>query len=234
MPTILITGASQGIGAAIAEAFATRVDGAKLALVARSRDKLDMVGERCAKAGAVASVHVCDVTEEFAVASMAEKVQKELGSPDVVVNNAGAFRPGGVLDMSVEDFRADIDVNLTSAFLVTCAFLKDMVTRCSGDVFFMASVASIIGYPRGVAYGAAKHGLLGLARALRAETREHGIRVVSLLPGATYTDSWAATGLPEERFMRPEDIANLVVDIYQLSGRSVVEEVILRPQLGDV
>ncbi|CAN5483375.1 SDR family oxidoreductase [soil metagenome] len=234
MPTVLVTGASQGIGAAIAEAFATRVDGAQLALVARNREKLEGVAERCRQSGARAAAFVCDVTEEFAVASMAEDVRREVGAPDVVVNNAGAFRPGGVLDMSVDDFRADIEVNLTSAFLVTSAFLKDMVTRGKGDVFFMASVASILGYPRGVAYGAAKHGLLGLARALRAETREHGIRVVSLLPGATYTDSWASSGIPEERFVPPEDIANLVVDIHQMSGRSVVEEVLLRPQLGDI
>jgi short-subunit dehydrogenase len=106
-----------------------------------------------------------------------------------------------------------------------------MVERGSGDVFFMASVASLVGYPRGVAYGAAKHGLLGLARSLREETKEHGLRVVSLLPGATYTDSWAASGLPEERFMPPEDLAALVVAIHGMDRRTVVEEVLLRPQL---
>jgi NAD(P)-dependent dehydrogenase (short-subunit alcohol dehydrogenase family) len=85
-----------------------------------------------------------------------------------------------------------------------------------------------------VAYGAAKHGMLGLARALREETREHGLRVITLLPGATYTDSWAASPLPEDRFMPPEDIARLVVDLHQMTDRTVVEEVLLRPQLGDV
>jgi NAD(P)-dependent dehydrogenase (short-subunit alcohol dehydrogenase family) len=165
---------------------------------------------------------------------MAGKVKETMGVPDVLVNNAGSFAPGGVLEMSPEDFRRQVDVNLTSAFLVTHAFLKEMVERASGDVFFTASVASIMGYPRSVAYGAAKHGLLGMARALRAETQEMGIRVMSLLPGATYTDSWAASGLPAERFMPPEDLARLAVAIHLMSDRTVVEEVLLRPQLGDV
>src|SRR5690606_37566146 len=111
------------------------------------------------------------------------------------------------------DFRADVAVNLTSAFLVTHAFLGEMVARGSGDVFFMASVASVVGYPRGVAYGAAKHGLLGLARSLREEVKARGLRVIALLPGATYTDSWAASGMPAARFMPPEDLGRLVVSL---------------------
>lgn len=234
MPVILITGASQGIGAAIAEAFAAQVPDTRLALLARTESKLEAVAARCREAGAEAAVFPCDVTDEAAVTRTAEDVREQLGVPDVLVNNAGSFRPGGVLEMTPEDFRQQIDANLTSAFLVTHAFLKDMVERGSGDVFFTASVASVVGYPRGVAYGAAKHGMLGLARSLREEMKEHGIRVVTLLPGATYTDSWAASGLPAERFMPPGDLAQLVVDVHRLSGRTVVEEILLRPQLGDV
>jgi NAD(P)-dependent dehydrogenase (short-subunit alcohol dehydrogenase family) len=235
MPVVLVTGASRGIGAAVAEAFAAAY-GAEtaLALVARSSRKLERVAAACRAHGAAAEPFPCDVTDDAAVAAMAEAVRARLGVPDVLVNNAGAFRPGGVLDMTPEDFRADLEVNLTSAFLVTRAFLRAMVERGSGDVCFMASVASVKGYPRGVAYGAAKHGLLGLARSLREETREHGLRVIALLPGATYTDSWAASGLPEDRFMPPEDLARLVVALHRLSDRTVVEEVLLRPQLGDV
>jgi NAD(P)-dependent dehydrogenase (short-subunit alcohol dehydrogenase family) len=234
MPVVVVTGASQGIGAAVAEAFAARVPGTRLALLARTESKLAEVADRCRAAGAEAEPFPCDVADEEAVARVAEAVSQRLGVPDVVVNNAGSFRPGGVLEMTPSDFRQQVDSNLTSAFLVTHAFLPGMVERGSGDVFFMASVASLVGYPRGVAYGAAKHGLLGLARSLREETKEHGIRVVSFLPGATYTDSWAASGLPEERFMPPEDLAALVVAIHGMDRRTVVEEVLLRPQLGDV
>lgn len=231
--TVLITGASQGIGAAIAEAFASE-DGVRLALVARSEGKLDAVAETCRALGAEASVFVCDVTDDAAVRAMSTAVRDRFGVPDVLVNNAGAFTPGGVLEMSAADFRAQIEVNLTSAFLVTRAFLSAMVERGSGDVFFMASVASLQGYERGVAYGAAKHGLLGLARSLREEVKPHGIRVMTILPGATYTDSWAGSDFPPERLMPPEDIAQAVLAMHKLTGRTVVEELLLRPQLGDV
>lgn len=233
MPTILITGASQGIGAAIAEAFAAE-GGARLALVARTASKLGAVASRCRALGAEAEPFPCDVTDDAAIDAMAEAVAERFGTPDVLVNNAGSFAPGGVLEMSVADFREQVEVNLTSAFLVTRAFLPAMAARGSGDVFFMGSVASVQGYPRSVAYGAAKHGLLGLARSLREEVRTHGLRVLTLLPGATYTDSWAASGLPEERFMPPEDIARAVVAMWRMESRTVVEEVLLRPQQGDV
>jgi NAD(P)-dependent dehydrogenase (short-subunit alcohol dehydrogenase family) len=109
-----------------------------------------------------------------------------------------------------------------------------MVGRGSGHLFYMCSVASVKAYPGGVAYCAAKHGLLGLARVVREETKEHGIRVTAIMPGATFTRSWGDAGLPEERFMLPEDIGRTLVDVYRLSGRSVVEEILIRPQLGDV
>jgi NAD(P)-dependent dehydrogenase (short-subunit alcohol dehydrogenase family) len=235
MPTVLITGASQGIGAAVAEAFAAAYGAeARLALVARSPERLGAVAVRGLARGAEAVPFPCDVTDDAAVAQMAADVVSTFGVPDVLVNNAGAFTPGGVLELTAADFRAQVEANLTSAFLVTRAFLPAMVVRGTGDVFFMGSVASVQGYPRGVAYGAAKHGLLGLARSLREEVRERGLRVVTLLPGATYTASWVASGFPEERFMPAEDLARLVVEIHGLSDRTVVEEVLLRPLLGDI
>lgn len=234
MPVVLITGAGRGIGASIAEAFAREIPDTKLALVARSEDELATVAESCRTIGAEAEIFPTDVTRDDEILSLKTRVTQAFGMPDVLINNAGSFAPGGVLEMSSDDFRLQVDINLTSAFLVTHAFLGDMVNRGSGDVFFTASVASIIGYPRSVAYGAAKHGLLGMARALRAETQELGIRVISLLPGATWTDSWSASGLPENRFIPPEDIADLVVAIHKTTGRTVVEEILIRPQFGDV
>lgn len=230
---VAITGASQGIGAAIAEAFAAE-DGARLALMARTETKLEAVAEQCRALGAEATVFLCDVTDEDDVAAMAEGVLAQVGVPDVLVNNAGLFRPGGLLDLTPDDFRMQIDTNLTSAYLVTRAFLPAMLERERGDLFFMASVAAIRGYPGGAAYCAAKHGLLGLARATREETKGTGLRVTTLLPGATLTSSWDGTDLPPARFMPPEDIAHAVVDLHKLTGRTVVEEIILRPQQGDV
>ncbi len=231
--TIVITGASQGIGRAVAEAFAGE-PGARLALLARSTDKLEGVAEACRACDAEAAVYPCDVTDDAAVQQAAGSILNRWGAPDVLVNNAGLFQPGSVLDTTPALFRTQVDVNLNSVFVVTQAFLPAMIARGRGHLFYMGSVASIRAYEGGAAYCAAKHGLLGLARVVRAETREAGLRVTTLLPGATYTPSWEGVDLPEERFMPAEDIAATILYAYRLSDRSVVEELLLRPQLGDV
>lgn len=233
MPTIVVTGASQGIGRAISIAFAREPD-SRLVLMSRNEDKLEEVAEACADAGGDAVVFPCDVTDEEGVADCSQTVISEWGAPDVVVNNAGQFAPGSSVDMPPRVFREQIEANLTSAFLVTQAFLPGMIERGSGHVFYVASVASVLPYPRSVAYGAAKHGMLGLARTVREEMKEKGIRVTAVLPGPTYTDSWSASGIPANRFMPPEDVAEAVLQAYRLSERTVVEEIVLRPQLGDI
>ena len=236
MPTsplfVLITGASSGIGAACARAFAAQ--GARLGLVARSADRLAAVAAECARLGAEAEVFVCDVTDDAAVEAMADAVRQWGGAPDVVLNNAGAFVPGGVLETTPDGFRQQLEVNVVSAFSVTRAFLGGMLERGSGRVLMMGSVASVRGYPGGAAYGAAKHALLGLARALREEAKGTGVSVTTLLPGAVRTGSWDGTDLPDSRFMPPDDIARVVVEVATLSGRTVVEEVLLRPDAGDI
>ncbi len=229
---VLVTGASRGIGAAVARAFAAH--DARLALVARDADALAEVARQCTEAGGDARPFQCDVTDADAVAAMAEAVRGWAGTPDVVVNNAGHFEPGGLLETTPETFRAQFEVNVVSAFLVTRAFLGGMLDRGSGRVLMMGSVASVRGYPGGSAYGAAKHALLGLARAAREETRGTGVSVTTLLPGATRTGSWDGTDLPDDRFMPPEDVARVAVEVATLSGRTVVEEVLLRPDAGDI
>lgn len=230
----VVTGSSQGIGRAIAETFAAEVDGAHLVVTARSEGKLAEVADACRAHGAAATVVPCDVTDDAAVAALAERVRAEVGVPDVLVNNAGLFVPGPLAETPPETFRQQVAVNLTSAFVMTHAFLPAMRARGTGHLFYVASVAAVKAYPGGAAYGAAKHGLLGLARNVRAETREAGLRVTTLLPGATYTPSWEGAGLPEERLMPAADVARVVLDAYRLSGRTVVEEILLRPQEGDV
>ncbi|HEX8297917.1 MAG TPA: SDR family oxidoreductase [Rubricoccaceae bacterium] len=235
MPVVVITGASQGLGAAIALAFAGSYGrSARIALVARSEEGLAGVATACRQRESAAEVFPCDVTDDAAVEAMARAVVDRLGVPDVLVNNAGRFTPGGLADTTPAAFREALDVNLVSAFLVTRAFLPAMSARGSGRVLMMGSVASVTGYPGGLAYGAAKHGLLGLARALREETKGSGVGITTLLPGATRTPSWDGSGVPDERLMPAEDIACIAVEVASLSGRTVVEEVLLRPDAGDL
>jgi len=229
----VVTGASQGIGQAIAEEFAAR-DGAQVALVARTASKLEETAEACRAHGGEPLVLPTDVTDEDAVAEMAEAVRAEWAAPDVLVNNAGLFRYAPLDELTLEGFREQLDVNLTGTFAVTKAFLPAMRERESGHLFFMGSVASVQAYPGNAGYCAAKHGVRGLARVVREETKDEGLRVTTVLPGATYTPTWDGVDLPEDRFMPPEDIARSVVDAYHLSDRTVLEELVLRPQEGDV
>ena len=232
---VVITGASQGIGAAVARAFAADFGRrARVSLVARTEERLAGVAEACRQRSATARAFPCDVTQDAAVEQLAADVLAWGGPPDVLVNNAGAFEPGGVMETSPEAFRRQLDVNLTSAFLVTRAFLPAMLERRSGRILFMGSVASVRGYPGGTAYGAAKHGLLGFARSLREETRGTGVGVTTLLPGATLTPSWEGAGVDPERLMPAEDIAQLCVEVAGLSPRTVVEELLVRPAEGDL
>ncbi len=230
---VVVTGASQGIGRAIAEAFATR-DGANLALVARTEAKLEAVAASCRERGGTPLVVPTDVTDDAAVAEMADAVHNAWGPPDVLVNNAGAFTYAPLGELTLEGFRDQIDVNLTGAFAVTKAFLPAMRERGTGHLFFMGSVASLMAYPGNAGYCAAKHGLRGLARVVRAETKDEGLRVTTVLPGATDTPTWEGADLPSERLMAPEDVAQAVVDAAHLSDRTVLEELLLRPQEGDV
>ncbi len=234
VPRVLVTGASQGIGAEIALAFAREAE-ARLALVARQESKLLEVVRLCRALGATdAERFVCDCTEERAVAIMAKSVRSRIGEPDVVIANAGHFLPAGLLEMDARAFDAVLGANLRSAFLTARAFAPAMAERGRGDLFFMASVASVRAFPRGGAYVAAKHGVLGLARAFREELRGRGVRVAAVMPGATVSPSWEGSGVPEERMMPAADVARTFVDIWRMSRRTMVEEVIVRPLLGDV
>ncbi len=233
-PVVLITGASQGIGAEIAKVFAREVRGVRLALVARNEKKLAAVAKACAKLGAKAEVLAGDATEESAVTALAAEVEKRLGAVDVLVNNAGGFKPEPFLRGSVETFDEMIRVNLRSAFLVTRALVPEMVKRGRGDVFFMSSIAGLSAYPSSAAYCAAKFGVTGLAKVLRAETKGTGVRVCCVYPGATWTPSWSESGVAEERIMPAEDVARAFFDVYRMTRRTVVEEIVLRPSAGDI
>jgi NAD(P)-dependent dehydrogenase (short-subunit alcohol dehydrogenase family) len=233
-PVVLITGASQGIGAAIAKVFAKEVPGVRLALVARNVRNLTAVAKACAKLGAKAEAFECDVSNEASVGLMAEAVAGRFGALDVLVNNAGAFAMAPFAETKVDDFDRMIAVNLRSAFLVTQAFLPAMVKRKSGDIFFMSSIAGLGAYPQAAAYCAAKFGVTGLAKVLRAETKDRGVRVCCVHPGATWSPSWSKSGVKPERIMPAEDIARAILDVHRLGRRTVVEEIVLRPQLGDL
>jgi NADP-dependent 3-hydroxy acid dehydrogenase YdfG len=233
-PVVLVTGASQGIGAAIARAFAEGVGGVRLALVARSAANLAKVASDCTRLGATAAAFPCDVSDEASVDSLAAAVRRRFGAVDVLVNNAGKYFGAPFLGTSVADFDRMLCANLRSLFLVSRAFAPAMVSRGRGDIFNMGSVAGITALPGASAYTAAKFGVAGLSKSMRAEFRDKGVRVCCVHPGATVSPSWKGSGVPAGRMMPAEDVAQAFLSLYRMTRRTVVEEVVLRPQLGDL
>jgi len=235
-PVILITGASQGIGAAIAKVFAKELPGCRLALVARSEKNLRVVAKACVKLGAgVAEVFPADVSDEAEVEAVKVAVGKRFrGGVDVLINNAGVFRAAPFGETSVKDFDEIVAANLRSVFLMSRAFVPAMAKRGRGDVFNMSSIAGLGAYPNSAAYCAAKFGVTGLSKVMREELREKGVRVCCVHPGATWSPSWSTSGVKEERIMPAADVARAFFDIYRLGRRTVVEEIVLRPQRGDL
>lgn len=233
-PVVLITGASQGIGESLALEFAKELKGVRLALVARTKKNLIRVASRCKKLGAQVEIFPCDVADEQAVLALKKAVIKTFKQVDVLINNAGNFKAASLVDMSVAMFDQLISTNLRSVFLVSQAFIPQMIKRKQGSIFNMSSIAGLIAYPGGAGYSAAKFGVTGLSKVMRSELKAHGIRVTCVYPGATFSPSWKGSNVPAKRMMPAEDVAKAFYAIYQMSKRTVVEEIVLRPLLGDL
>jgi short-subunit dehydrogenase len=155
-------------------------------------------------------------------------------SVDILVNNAGQFLPGSVHDEEDGVLEKMIEINLYSAYHLTRMLLPRMIAQKGGHIFNMCSIASLQAYSNGGSYSISKFALAGFSKNLREEMKPHGVKVTSIYPGAAYTDSWAATGIESERLMSPGDIADMIYSASQLSVRACVEEIVLRPQLGDL
>ena len=194
MSSAVVTGASRGIGRATALALAQR--GLDVALLARTESDLDVVAGEVSKLGVRALPLRCDVTSPDEVAAACTRALRELGTPRVVVNNAGIIRRGAVHEMSLEDFRMVVDTNLTGTFLVTRALLPSMLTAKEGRVIQMASISSTLGSPRASAYCAAKWGVVGFTKSLAEELRGTGLATMSVLPGSVDTAMLEGSGFP--------------------------------------
>ncbi len=230
---IVVTGGTKGIGRAILEKFAAQ--GFDVATCARNQaDLLKLKGEFETKYKANAYVFAADMSDKNQVNKFTTFINNLSHPVDVLVNNAGHFVPGQIIDEPDGTLEGMIDGNLYSAYNTTRGLVGEMKARKSGHIFNMCSIASIMAYPNGGSYAISKFALLGFSKVLRAELMEFNIRVTAVLPGATRTESWAASPLPESRFMKPEDVAEAIFSAYSLSPNSVVEEILIRPQLGDI
>lgn len=225
---IVITGASRGIGKAIAEKFAKEKN--NVIICSRDEIKLNELKQQHSNI----TTFVCDVSNKEEILAFGDFVLSTFSSIDVLINNAGIFIPGKILEESDGILEQSIHTNLYSAYYLTKKLASKMIAQKNGYIFNMCSVASLKAYENGGSYSISKFALLGFSKTLREELKSHNIKVTSIMPGATLTDSWNGTDLPEDRFSKSEDIAALVYAITQLSSNSVVEDIVIRPQLGDI
>lgn len=230
----VITGASRGIGKALAEIFA--LHGYNLFLCARTESTLlATIDELKTKFPNVAvDGQALDLSQKEKATLFGQWVLNNADPVDVLVNNTGTFIQGNVSDEPDGALETMLGVNLFSAYHTTRTLLPKMKARKSGHIFTICSIASLAAYPGGGAYSISKYALLGFTRNLRAELKEHGIKVTAVIPGAVYTDSWKGSGVSESRIMETEDLAKMIFAATQLSPQAVVEDLVLRPQLGDL
>lgn len=229
----VITGASRGIGKAIAMEFAR--NGYDLYLSSRNEENLLKAAEAIRREFPSVSVyaHAFDLGKKQQVLSFARWVLEQATSVDILVNNAGTFVPGNVSDEPDGALEEIMEVNLFSAYHLTRTLLPRFLEQRSGHIFNMGSIAGLKAYPGGGAYSISKFAMHGFSKNLRHELMPHGVKVTTLIPGAVYTDSWKGF-VAEERIMQANDIARLVYTTSQLSPQATVEEIIIRPQLGDL
>jgi short-subunit dehydrogenase len=230
---IVVTGASRGIGKAIATIFAA--NGHDLCLVSRSDIALYKTMEELQTIYPAISIRAkaFDLSwQEQATAAGDWCLAQAI--PDILINNAGAFQPGSVHDEPEGQLQSQLDTNLFSAYHLSRTLLPAMMKRKSGHIFNMCSIASLHAYANGGAYSISKFALYGFSKNLREEMKPYGIKVTSVHPGAVLTDSWGDYDNSSKRIMEADDIAKMVYAASQLSFQACVEDIVIRPQLGDL
>jgi short-subunit dehydrogenase len=230
----IITGGTKGIGRAIAEALAT--EGYDIAVCSRNAADLETMredfGRRFPRTELLTAV--ADVRDKNAILNFADSIKTDWDRVDVLVNNAGIFLPGKLQDEADGVLEQMIETNLYSAYYLTRHLLPLMLRQGRGHIFTICSVASLRAYQNGGSYSISKYALLGFTHNLREELKSTGIKVTAILPGATWSESWAGFEAPAERLMQPRDVAEGIVSALRMSASAVVEELLIRPQLGDI
>ena len=230
----IITGASKGIGKATAALFLEK--GIDIAINSRSQSDLEAVRDEFRQSFPEREILIkaTDVSKKDEVYAFGEFVKSQWSAVDYLINNADQYVPGQIHAEEDAVLESQIDTNLYSAVRLTKSILPVMLPQKKGTIVNISSIAGIMAYPNSGSYSVSKFALQGFSKVLRDELKDKGIRVVSVLPGATWTNAWAGAEIPEERMMKARDIALTIWNAIELSDRAVIEEVILRPQLGDL
>ncbi|MEM9896545.1 MAG: SDR family oxidoreductase [Bacteroidota bacterium] len=230
----VVTGGTKGIGRATVERFAE--EEWSVATCARNEEDLAHLKQDILEKYPSSNLHVfqADLSKRTEVDDFAAFIRLLAKPVEILVNNSGVFIPGLVHEEAEGALENMINTNLYSAYHLSRALIPDMKREKHGHIFNMCSIASLHAYPNGGSYSISKFAMHGMSKALREELKDFGIRVTSVLPGAVKTASWDGVDVPEERLMKSSDIAETIYATYKLSDRTVVEDIVLRPQLGDL
>jgi short-subunit dehydrogenase len=233
-PLVVITGGTKGIGKALIERFLA--GGFDVITCARNENDLQALKSAMKAQFPDSEVYFqkADLSLRSELNNFIDFIKKQDRPVAVLINNTGVFIPGQVHNESEGILEKTIETNLYSAYHLTRGVIDRMMEQKKGHIFTICSTASITAYPNGGSYCISKFALYGMTKVLREEMKPHGIKVTAVLPGATLTDSWTGTELPAERFIDPADVAETIWGAYLLSPRAVLEEILIRPQLGDL
>jgi short-subunit dehydrogenase len=231
---VVITGASKGLGKAMADIFAA--NGHQLFLCSRNEAVLNKTTEELLNKypGVKIKSKNKDLSKKEDALAFAQWVLDNGINTDVLINNAGSFVPGSIHNEASGNLEHMMNTNLYSAYHITRTLLPGMMQRQKGHIFNICSIASLYAYKDGGAYSVSKFALHGFSKNLREELKTYNIKVTTVFPGAAYTDSWSGSGIDPHRIMEAADIAKMIYAASQLSPQACVEDIILRPQLGDL
>jgi short-subunit dehydrogenase len=230
---VVITGASRGIGKELAEHFAK--EGADLYLCSRDMGKTIQWQQALMEKYQIKVVSFnADLGDADDTKAFGEQLLHSLDHVDVLINNAGVYQPGSIHNEPDGQLEKMMAVNLFSAYYLTRILVPRMIERKSGHIFNMSSIAALKAYQNGGSYSISKFALTGFSKNLREELMQHGIKVTTVYPGATMTSSWDGSGIDPNRIMESSDIATMIVAASKLSPQACVEDMVIRPILGDL
>ena len=230
---VVITGASRGIGKELAEQFAR--EGGHLFLCSRNMGKtLDWQKQLMSANNIQVSSFDVDLEQPSAVKGFADQLLNATDSIDILINNAGTYVPGSIYNEPEGQLEKMLSVNLVAAYHLTRALIPSMIKRKKGHIFNISSIAAFKAYSNGGSYSISKWAMDGFSKNLREEMMPFGIKVTTVHPGATMTSSWDGAGINPERIMESSDIAKMIVAASKLSPQACVEDIVIRPLLGDL
>lgn len=234
MENALITGATKGIGRAIAFAFAKQ--GLNLAICSRNSEDLAQITHELLQLNPSIQIitRITDCSIKQQVIDFAAYAQQQLGFINVLVNNVGVFEYSSILDDDDQAFTRQMNTNVMPAYELYRYFGKSMQAARKGHIFNICSIASVAPVATAGTYGVTKAALYSLSNIMRLEMQEHGVKVTAILPGSTLTESWAGTDLNPDRFVAADDVASAIMSCYNMSSGANVDEVVIKPVLGQL